>query len=75
MRALCQPIPLLSLAKSLWLLPNKLGNINVWLLRSLLRKYPNFPDMRAALAAALWGVGEEAKAESEWQRVDDPRYR
>lgn len=41
----------------------------------MLRKYPEFPDMRAALAAALWEAGEEAKAESEWQRVDDPRYR
>ena len=36
------------------------------LLRSLLRKYPDFPDMRAALAAALWADGLEAQAESSW---------
>jgi hypothetical protein len=27
-------------------------------MRTLLRRYPDFPDMRAALAAALWGVGK-----------------
>jgi hypothetical protein len=43
--------------------------------RSLLRKYSTFDDMRAALAAALWEAGLEAEAESEWQRVNDPRYR
>lgn len=43
--------------------------------RSLLRKYPTFPDMRAALCAALWEAGLQAEAEAEWQRVDDPRYR
>ena len=43
--------------------------------RSLLRKYPNFDDMRAALAGALWEAGLQAEAEAEWQRVEDPRYR
>jgi tetratricopeptide (TPR) repeat protein len=44
-------------------------------LRSLLRKYPEFPDARAALAAALWDAGLQAQAEDEWGRVNDPRYR
>eukprot|EP00955_Chlamydomonas_euryale_P057074 356655-Chlamydomonas_euryale.AAC.9 len=44
-------------------------------MRSLLRRYPEFPDMRAALAAALWADGLEAEAENAWLRVADPRYR
>lgn len=36
------------------------------LLRCALRRYPEFPDMRAALAAALWASGKEAEAESQW---------
>ncbi len=35
-------------------------------MRALLRKYPNFVDMRAGLAAALWGEGLEGDAESNW---------
>lgn len=34
--------------------------------RGLLRRYPDFPDMRAALAAAEWGAGLGAKAEADW---------
>lgn len=44
-------------------------------MRSLLRRYPDFPDMRAALVAALWAIGKEGEAESNWQRMDDSRYR
>ncbi|KAF8066180.1 ULP1A [Scenedesmus sp. PABB004] len=44
-------------------------------MRSLLRRYPDFVDMRAALAGSLWAAGLEGAAESEWERVDDPRYR
>ncbi|KXZ41002.1 hypothetical protein GPECTOR_1010g279 [Gonium pectorale] len=44
-------------------------------MRSLLRRYPDFADMRAALAGALWAIGKEGEAESQWSRVDDPRYR
>lgn len=44
-------------------------------MRALLRRYPDFPDTRAALVAALWSVGKEADAETNWQRVSDPRYR
>ena len=44
-------------------------------MRALLRRYPSFPDVRAALAAALWASGDTGAAESEWLRVDDPRYR
>ena len=38
-------------------------------MRSLLRRYPDFPDMRAGLAAALWGQGLEGQAESNWCAV------
>jgi hypothetical protein len=31
--------------------------------------------MRAALAAAQWELGDRGDAESNWLRVDDPRYR
>eukprot|EP00798_Chlamydomonas_sp_ICE-L_P020732 gene20732-27547_t len=44
-------------------------------MRALLRRYPDFPDMRAGLAAALWGQGLEGQAESTWERVDDIRYK
>lgn len=30
--------------------------------------------MRAALAAASWGAGDVGEAESNWSRVEDPRY-
>lgn len=49
--------------------------VSVKIVRSLLRKYPDFQDMRAALAAMLWNEGREGDAESEWSRVDDPRYK
>lgn len=42
-------------------------------MRSLLRRYPDFPDMRAALAAAQWAAGREGDAETNWQRVEDIR--
>jgi len=44
-------------------------------LRALLRRFAEFDDARAALAAALWAQGDEAAAEGEWLRVGDPRYR
>jgi len=44
-------------------------------MRALLRRYPDFADVRAALAAALWASGREGEAETTWERVDDPRYR
>lgn len=44
------------------------------LIRTLLRKYPSFTDMRAALVGVLWDSGKEGEAESEWSRVQDPRY-
>jgi hypothetical protein len=42
-------------------------------MRGLLRRYPDFPDMRAALAAAQWAAGREGDAETNWLRVEDPR--
>lgn len=42
--------------------------------RTLLRRFPDFPDMRAALAAASWRVGDVGEAETNWARVEDPRY-
>lgn len=35
-------------------------------MRAVLRRYPDFPDTRAALTAALWSIGKEAEAESNW---------
>ncbi len=35
-------------------------------MRSLLRRYPDFTDMRAALAGALWSIGKEGDAENNW---------
>jgi len=41
------------------------------------RKYPNFPDARAALTAALWVQGKRGEAESQWVAVVglDRRYK
>lgn len=44
-------------------------------MRALLRRYPGFDDMRAALAGALWALGKEGDAETNWERVDDTRYK
>lgn len=35
-------------------------------IRNLVRKYPLYSDMRAALAAALWVEGQQGEAESNW---------
>jgi tetratricopeptide (TPR) repeat protein len=35
-------------------------------MRNLVRKYPMYSDMRAALAAALWTEGQQGDAESNW---------
>ena len=35
-------------------------------MRNLVRKYPMYSDMRAALAAALWVEGKQGEAESNW---------
>ncbi len=35
-------------------------------MRNLVRKYPLYSDMRAALAAALWVEGQQGEAESNW---------
>ncbi len=35
-------------------------------MRNLVRKYPMFSDMRAALTAALWVEGNQGEAESNW---------
>jgi len=43
-------------------------------MKSLLRRYPDFPDIRAALTAASWRAGDLGEAESNWSRVEDPRY-
>ena len=46
-------------------------------LRGTVRKYPNFPDARAALTGMLWQVGQQGEAESHWVAVSglDSRYR
>ncbi|MGD1861351.1 MAG: tetratricopeptide repeat protein [Leptolyngbyaceae cyanobacterium] len=45
-------------------------------LRGIVRKYPNFPDARAALTAALWAQNQRGEAESQWVAVEglDKRY-
>lgn len=35
-------------------------------IKNLVRKYPMFPDMRAALTAILWEKGDQGEAESNW---------
>ncbi|MEL6491344.1 MAG: tetratricopeptide repeat protein [Cyanobacteria bacterium J06634_6] len=47
------------------------------IMKSLVRKYPNFVDMRAALTAALWDAGQRGEAESNWVAVVglDTRYK
>ncbi|HEY9833478.1 MAG TPA: tetratricopeptide repeat protein, partial [Stenomitos sp.] len=46
-------------------------------LRNIIRKYPQFPDVRAALTAALWVDGKQGEAESNWAAVVglDNRYK
>ena len=45
-------------------------------LKFLARKYPQFPDVRAALTAALWVAGKRGEAESNWVAAAglDSRY-
>jgi tetratricopeptide (TPR) repeat protein len=45
--------------------------------RNLVRKYPQYADMRAALTAALWAEGRLGEAESQWVSAEglDRRYR
>jgi tetratricopeptide (TPR) repeat protein len=38
-------------------------------MRALLRRYPDFPDTRAALTAALWSIGKEVEAETNWRAL------
>ncbi|MGB5914007.1 MAG: tetratricopeptide repeat protein [Phormidesmis sp.] len=47
------------------------------IMKSLVRKYPNFADMRAALTAVLWELGRRGEAESNWVAVIglDARYK
>jgi hypothetical protein len=46
-------------------------------MRALVRKYPQYADMRAALTAALWADGKEGEAESQWVSAIglDSRYK
>lgn len=47
------------------------------IMRNLVRKYPQFADVRAALTAVLWSQGKQGEAESNWVAALglDPRYR
>jgi len=49
----------------------------IQIMKSLVRKYPSFADMRAALTAALWENGQQGEAESNWVAVIglDTRYK
>ena len=42
---------------------------------SLLRRFPNFAEVRASLGSLQWIKGEREKAEENWLRVNEPRYR
>ncbi len=46
-------------------------------MKNILRKYPNYTDVRAGLVAALWDRKSSGEAESNWVAVDnlDQRYR
>lgn len=46
-------------------------------MKNLVRKYPMFPDMRAALSAVLWVQGNQGEAESNWVAAVglDTRYK
>lgn len=46
-------------------------------MKNILRKYPNYTDVRAGLVAALWDRKASGEAESNWVAVDnlDQRYR
>ena len=50
---------------------------SIQIMKSLVRKYPSFADMRAALTAALWAQGQIGEAESNWVAVVglDGRYK
>lgn len=39
--------------------------------KNILRKDPDFLDVRCALTAFNWAVGNRAAAEDEWQRLQD----
>ena len=45
-------------------------------IKNLVRKYPTFADVRAAITAILWVDGEQGEAESNWVAAVglDPRY-
>lgn len=49
----------------------------ITLMRRLVRRYPKFADVRAALTAALWLQGKAGEAESNWFAVEglDRRYK
>ena len=46
-------------------------------MRNIVRKYPKFADMRAALTAAYWVTGQKGEAESNWVAAYglDSRYK
>ena len=66
-------------AIALYQLGSETGNTKEALkaMKNILRKYPNFTDVRAALTAALWANQLQGEAESNWVSVLnlDPRYR
>lgn len=39
--------------------------------KNILRKDPDFLDVRCALTAFSWAAGNRAAAEDEWQRLQD----
>ena len=47
------------------------------LMQGLVRKYPNYAEAHAALAAVLWSEGEVSKAEGQFSEATrrEPLYR
>ncbi len=56
---------------SLYQIGSQTGNPDpaIKAMKNILRKYPNFTDVRAALTAALWADHKQGEAESNWVSV------
>ena len=67
----------LATAKRVWIYQTGQFPEAIRTMKNIVRKYRDFPDVRAALSAALWHDGQTGEAESNWVAVIglDSRYR